>query len=289
MDAGWPSLPESGPHAVQAWWWLLRAVSVVNLAAWAIAAHRLLLVQQGGAGAARSAEIPVRRLLLGLSAVYVLGCAYRSWWPVFDVPRIVLVDSWMSSVLVGRSVATVAELAFVAQTALLLRTAARAASHRTANRLAATLLPMALVAEVCSWHAVLTTSNLGHILEESLWAAGATVWTVGLLMMVRHWPRRHRAAIGACVAMALGYVAFMVTNDVPMYWARWQADEAVGRAYLSVGAGLADAAGRWTVSMQWHHWRDELGWMTMYFSVAVWMSIALVHLPLPRRALRCSR
>jgi hypothetical protein len=177
----------------------------------------------------------------------------------------------------------------VAQTALLLRTAARAASHRTANGLAATLLPMALVAEVCSWHAVLTTSNFGHFVEESLWAAGATVWTVGVLMMVRHWPRRHRATIGACAVVALAYVAFMVTNDVPMYWARWQADEAAGRAYLSLGAGLADVAARWTVSTQWHHWRDEVAWMTMYFSVAVWLSIALVHLPLPRRALRRAR
>jgi len=62
-----------------------------------------------------------RRWLLVLSAGYVLGCAYRSALPVYDVQRLCLFDSWLSSVIVGRSVATIAELCFVAQWALLLR------------------------------------------------------------------------------------------------------------------------------------------------------------------------
>ena len=39
---------------------------------------------------------------------------------VCDVPRMCLFDSWFSSVIVGRSVATIAELCFVAQWSLLL-------------------------------------------------------------------------------------------------------------------------------------------------------------------------
>ena len=62
-----------------------------------------------------------RRLQLLLSAGYVFGCAFRSALPVYDVPRIALFDVWLSSVIVGRSVATFAELCFVAQWALLLR------------------------------------------------------------------------------------------------------------------------------------------------------------------------
>ncbi len=61
-----------------------------------------------------------QRWQLLLSAVYVLGCAFRAIVPRADVQRIGLFDSWVSSVLVGRSVATVAELCFIAQWALLL-------------------------------------------------------------------------------------------------------------------------------------------------------------------------
>jgi hypothetical protein len=50
-----------------------------------------------------------------LSNVYVLEYAYRSAFLVYDVPRISLSDPWLPRVIVGRSVATVAELCFVAE------------------------------------------------------------------------------------------------------------------------------------------------------------------------------
>ena len=71
--------------------------------------------------------------------------------------------------------------------------------------------------------------------------------------------------------------------DVPMYWSRWLADNAVGRGTLSVADGLVDASTRWVVSHRWEDWRGEVIWMTAYFSVAVWLSIALVLVPVLRR------
>ena len=60
------------------------------------------------------------QLMLLLCAAYVFGCAFRSVLPRADVQRICLFDTWLSSVLVGRSVATVAEVCFVAQWAIIL-------------------------------------------------------------------------------------------------------------------------------------------------------------------------
>ena len=67
--------------------------------------------------------------------------------------------------------------------------------------------------------------------------------------------------------------------DVPTYWALRAADEVLGRPYLTPAQGLADVSTRWVVSHQWAHWRDEVVWMTTYFSVAVWLSIALALAP----------
>jgi hypothetical protein len=263
---------------LSSWWTFLCAVSALNLLAWALSAlaieHRL---PELGDEVYRA-----RRLQLLLSAGYVAGCAFRSAFPVFDVPRQVIVDSWLSSVVVGRSVATVAELCFVTQWALLLRETSQAAGSRFGQRTAVALVPMIVVAEVCSWHAVLTTSNLGHVIEESLWGLSAALAVAGMLVL---WPRCRpalRPLLATCCGAGVVYVGYMFLVDVPMYWGRWLADEAQDRAYLSIGQGLLDVAGRWTVSHRWEDWRSEAVWMSLYFSVAVWLSIALVHLPATR-------
>src|ERR1700682_4825928 len=91
-----------------------------------------------------------RRLQLLLSAGYVFGCAFRSAFPVYDVPRFCLFDSWLCSVIVGRSVATVAELCFVAQWALMLRETARKTGSVFAKNVSLLVVPLIAIAEACS-------------------------------------------------------------------------------------------------------------------------------------------
>jgi nitrate reductase gamma subunit len=98
------------------WWWgLLTLISGVNIAVW------LLLYQQLHDHPARGLDSTsgIEPMLL-LSAVYVFGCAFRSILPRADVQRICLFDTWLSSVVVGRSVATAAELCFAVQWAIVL-------------------------------------------------------------------------------------------------------------------------------------------------------------------------
>ena len=75
---------------------------------------------------------------------------------------------------------------------------------------------------------------------------------------------------------------FATEKDSP--YTRWVADEAQGRVYLSVLQGAIDASSRWTVTHSWEVWKTEVTWMSLYFSLAVWLSIALVHLPRLRAA-----
>lgn len=262
------------------WWMTLCLVALVNLAAWAWSARALHRVGH----AADATERSLRRLQLLLSAGYVAGCAWRAVLPVYDVPRLSMIDSWAASVLVGRSVATVAELCFAAQWAVLLRAVARADNSRMTLLTARAIVPLIAVAEICSWHAVLTTSNLGHVVEESLWGVCAALVVWGLLRSRASLAKEVRTFALVCSAAGLLYVAYMFAVDVPMYWARWLADEARGRPYLDLAQGWADVSGRWVVSHRWDDWRTEAVWMTAYFSVAVWFSIGLVHAPIWRQA-----
>jgi hypothetical protein len=261
------------------WWFLLCVVSALNVLALSYSA-RLLWQKQGVIPTEVYAS---RRLQLILSAGYVLGCAYRSALPVFDVQRICLFDSWLSSVIVGRSVATVAELCFVTQWALLMGEISQVMQSRPGRMAALAIVPLIAVAEACSWYSVLTTSNIGHVIEESLWGISAMLLVISLLSM---WPRssqRLRPLLLAMCLTGIAYVAFMFMVDVPMYWSRWVADEASGRHYLSLSQGVLDTSGRWVVSQQWQTWKSEVIWMTLYFSIAVWLSIAFIHLPAFKR------
>jgi diacylglycerol kinase len=117
------------------------------------------------------------------------------------------------------------------------------------------------------------------VFEESIWALCAALLVGSAIVL---WPRRRRQArlsIAAACVLGVGYVAYMAGVDVPMYWARWVADMEHGRRYLGLDEGLADMASRWIVTHRWLDWHSEVVWMTLYFSVGVWISIGLMHLP----------
>jgi hypothetical protein len=67
----------------------------------------------------------------------------------------------------------------------------------------------------------------------------------------------------------------MCSLDVPMYFARWQTQLVDGTQYLGLFAGLHDLATRWVVTHSFARWRNEIPWMSLYFSVAVWTSLLL--------------
>jgi len=263
---------------INSWWIFLCAVGALNVVAWSASAAALYR-RQGGL---QSEIFAARRRQLVLSAVYVFGCAFRSVIPVYDVPRIVLHDSWLSSVVVGRSVATLAELCFVAQWAVMLREVSRTTGSSVGKVVSYSVVPLIIVAEIFSWSSVLTTANIGHVVEESLWGLSATLLVVSIVSMRTFFTGSLRLLLDCCCIAGIGYVAYMLMVDVPMYWARWVADETNGRHYLSVLQGLRDVSGRWTVSYRPEDWKNEVIWMSLYFSVAVWLSIALIHAPAAR-------
>jgi hypothetical protein len=62
---------------------------------------------------------------------------------------------------------------------------------------------------------------------------------------------------------------------VPMYVRRWRA----GGAHFPLGEGLRQVLRRCTVERDWVQWRQDAAWLTPYFTICVWMSIALVFVP----------
>ena len=258
------------------WWSLLCVATVINAVAWCVSAWLL-----GRPGSPLPADVRARRRqLLWLSAIYVAGCGFRSVFPMVDVPRICLHDTWISRIVVGRLVATGAELAFTVQLALLLReTGIAVGGAGLAMSVARILVPIIVVAELFSWLAVLTTNYLLHAAENSLWTLAAVLVVAALASTWPHVDEKSRRFLAVAIAGGASYITFMVSFDVPMYLSRWQADRAAGHQYLSLGEGLAEVLDRCVVTRAWAAWQADVAWLSLYFTVAVWASIAFAHVP----------
>src|SRR5579872_3061619 len=157
-----------------AWWWgLLTLVSGANIALW------FLLYRQFHSQAGDLDHSGIG-LMLFLCAAYVFGCAFRSVLPRADVQRICLFDTFLSSVVIGRSVATVAEICFAAQWVIILRELGGVSGAETALNVSLVIVPLIMIAECCSWYAVLTTNYLGNAIENSIWAVAFLAVGIGL-------------------------------------------------------------------------------------------------------------
>jgi hypothetical protein len=273
------SLAWSNPLA---WWWsLLTLVSGANIAVWFLLYHQLHERPAGSFGYGTSGT----ELMLFLSAAYVFGCAFRSLLPRADVQRICLFDTWLSSVVVGRLVATVAEVCFAAQWVILLRQLGTVMGADTILNAAWVVLPLILMAECFSWYAVLTTNYLGNAIENSIWAVAFFAIGIGLCRLLPDVDGAHRVVVAIAIVGIVGYLAFLMTVDVPMYLGRWRAKVAEGGKLLRPLEGLRDVSTRWVVTHDLAEWKDEIAWMSLYFSAAVWASLALCvfySLVLPR-------
>jgi hypothetical protein len=252
------------------WWWaLLTLVSGVNIAVWFGLYRTLQEPRTGGHGGA-SIE-----LMLALCAAYVFGSAFRSFLPRADVQRICLFDTWLSSVMVGRTVATVAEVCFVVQWAIVLHQLGAITGADTTLNTAWVIVPLIVIAECFSWHAVLTRNYLSHAVENSIWAVAFFIVGVGLCRLLSEFEGPVRVVLVIAIVGIAGYLTFLATVDVPMYLRRWRTEVASGSKLLRPLEGLRDVSVRWIVTHDMADWKDEIPWMSLYFSAAVWASLAL--------------
>jgi len=262
------SLAWSNPLA---WWWsLLSLVSGANIAVWFVLYRQLHEQPARGLGSTSAIEF-----MLLLCAAYVFGCAFRSFLPRADVQRICLFDTWLSSVVVGRSVATVAEVCFAAQWAIILHQLGTITGADTTLNAAWAIVPLILVAECFSWYAVLTTKYWGNAVENSIWAVAFFIVGIGLCRLLPEFDGEVRVILVVAIIGIAGYLAFLMTVDVPMYLSRWRAKVADGSRHLGPIEGLRDVSMRWIVTHDIAEWKGEIAWMSLYFSVAVWASLAL--------------
>ncbi len=247
------------------WWSFLSLVSAGNLVLWVIIAREVRGLADGYVA-----------LQLVLSGVFAAACAFRSILPRVDLERQCLWNSRLSSIFVGRSVATVAELCFAGQCALLISKLSVSTGHASLQVVGWSLVPLIVLAQASCWYAVISLNHLGHAIEEILWSVLAFLVALSLGLALGQMPGGSRMLSGFGMVACVGAAYLMLAVDVPMYLARWRHGRSSGVRYLSLTEGLSDALQRRRVAHRWSDWRPEVPWMSLYFSVGVWLSLCFV-------------
>jgi len=252
---------------VLTWWRVLCALAALNVCLWLAVWHFGPVKGVHGG------------LQLALSGVYVLVCAYRSVLPRVDLERLVVVDTRLSSIFLGRAAATVAEICFALQLGLLVH---QLGVHTGLPwvQVAAWVVPLFMVvAQGFCWHSVLTLNHITQAVESMLWAAGFS-WLAVLLGVIALGSSGWVNALAIFgIVCSLAFVAYVLGVDAPMYWRRYKYGRARGQAYLRLDQGARDAWHRRVRSGSWAAWKADALWLTPYFSFGAWVSIAMVCVP----------
>jgi len=247
------------------WWKILCAIATINILAWCVMAYSTEWTSN------------YTRWQVLFSGIFTAVCAFRSYRPRISLERYCLVDSYASSMAVGRSAATVAEVSFAIQVALMLHEFGGVSQVPWLQTLSIPVVVLLSVAQVFCWGGVLTRNHLWHAIEESLWAVTFAVVGVALLLTTSHATDQWIWITRSGVVFCFFYVLFMVVVDVPMYFKRWRSGEYDDQR-LSLSAGWSDALHRRVCTRDWKIWKPEVAWLTGYFSIAVWISLAMAGL-----------
>jgi len=271
-------------HHTLLWWAILSSISLFNIGVWVYSYCTL------DTAAVNDAH-PYQRHHLLLSGIYVFVCAYRSFLPRIDLERYCLWDTFASSIFLGRSAATIAEVAFAGQIALFIYHLGEVHDHPIACNLAVALVPMIAIAQCFCWCGVVTLNHVYHAIEESIWAVSAImVGSVMASLALYHPDNQSMHSLGVTGSLlSFVFFCYMVTVDVPMYIKRWRdgrrrlSEKASSKklVYMNSFEGGKDALQRRVVIKSWDIWKEESVWLTGYFSSAVWLSLLLVHMPAP--------
>jgi len=240
-----------------------------------------------------------QRKMLFLSSIYVVVCAIRGIWPRKDVDRICFFDRSISTVFVGRSLATIAELAFVKQLALLLGEIISKYNFGLKQswfmRGYRYYVPFVAIAEVNSWVGVATKCQIFNAVEESIWMLIGLHMTISYVILFTSKTKPRPTAVdkrhfAAFIISGLLFVTFMCFIDIPMYVQRFYEDTYIKNVdYLWLSEGIVDLMTCKQVVHEFSIWYEDIPWMTGYFSICVWCSMYLINIPVVDAKLKRSK
>lgn len=216
-----------------------------------------------------------------LSSLFLFSTTVRAVFPRIDVERICFFDSFISSTLVGRSLATIGEISFAIQITLYLLTISKNLGINKYN-ISLYLFPiMIVIAQGFCWTGVITKKQINHCIEESIWMLSVAFLLIPTFITLLRKTKQTwtQYVFISVIILSIMYVLFMAFVDIPMYYKRYNNDEKKNIKYLTFTEGLKDCMSCNTITRKWETWKEDSYWMFGYFTIATLISILMIKSP----------
>jgi hypothetical protein len=227
------------------------------------------------------------RLIL-LVTIYVFVCAIRSIWPRVDGTGLCIYDDYISTPFVGRCFTTIAEISFsvfiVSVTNVILDSLYYMKGVNVISKLNNSMVILITIAQIFCWIGIVSQDPSYNMIEESIWTIFASIILVIYLTLnsrISKLPsspklNKLKSIMPFILIGCVLYILFMILNDVPMYYKRSQELRKNNAPYKNLYDGIEDMKKCKKVTSSFKEWKEDIPWLTFYFTFSVWGAIIML-------------
>ena len=243
------------------WWLSLTIISLINI--------YVILLQYKNSN---------NKKLFILAFIYVIVNAYRAIWPRIDIERICFFDTKLSTPLIGRFFATIAELCYIKLFIIVLKKIIiKTKYYNYYNVILNIVFICIVIAEILSWCGCLSKYQLFNAFEEILWALSAFI--IIIICIFSHKDIKNNKYKNYLLIIAIFciiYFIFMIFIDIPMYIKRNK--KIIINKKDSLKDQIKDMNKCYKITKNYNIWKEEIPWLSGYFSFGSWSAILLLIL-----------
>ena len=275
-------------NKVLGWWTFLIIISIFNILFISIYAF--------------THKLNNKQLLIFVFAfIFSIVCAIRSFYPTKYTEKTCFLKTKYYTPFVIRVLATVAELTYILLFVyIFIYIIKNIKSIANINldylkKYVYLVIPIVILAEVFSWLGSITEYQLWNVSEEILWFLSSIILIVislYILKNIKHIKTNKIRSIyyllSGIVPIATIFATFMIVVDIPMYIRRWIKGEKIKSKSLNqifnefkikhrknFDNKINDFRQCKKVDKSLNTWKNEIPWLTGYFTIGVWTTFVL--------------
>lgn len=275
-------------NVVLGWWTFLIIISIFNILFISIYAFTHTLNTK-------------QLILFGFAFIFSIVCAIRAFYPTKYTEKTCFLKTKYYTPFVIRILATIAEIVYIllfVYVFIYIINIIKNITRINLNYLKKYIyivIPIIVLAEVFSWLGSITEYQLWNVSEEILWLITSIMLIVISIFILNNIKNIKSTKIksiyyllSGIVPLATIFATFLIVVDIPMYVKRWIKGEQLEAKPLqqifnefknkhrkNFDNNIKDFRQCRKVDKSLNTWKEEMPWLTGYFTIGVWSTFVL--------------